>query len=71
MLMFLYSLYIDFVRVLFVVDLMICRSFIFNLTSRVFHNQEENPLRLDYEHPKKGSAARDHEVVPRRFCSYD
>jgi len=41
-----------------------------NFKCKVFHNHEENFLRLDYKLSKKESAARDCEIVSRRIYSY-
>lgn len=42
-----------------------------NFKCIVFHNYEENSLRLDYELSKKKLATRDYKIHSRRFFSYD
>jgi len=49
-------------RILYIIDA--------NFKCKVFHNHEENFLRLDYKLSKKESAAQDHEIVSRRIYSY-
>jgi len=41
-----------------------------NFKCKVFHNHEENSLRLDYKLSKKESATRNHKIVSRRIYSY-